>query len=157
MTAKKTTEKTVEKKSTTEVKSKVKKTAEKKSKEIKKQPVEQKVENLPKVEALPKVEEKPQKKPSAGKQIRDLFESIVPKLKDEHLEILTSQEKTKDVLKIRYPFLKEVKNEKDERKINNCPRYGKNTVKINDKDYYICNDLYERNIEIFKKWCETLK
>ena len=102
-------------------------------------------------------EEKPPKKVSAGKQIRDLFESIIPKLKDEHLEILTSQEKTKEVLKIRYSFLKEVKNEKDERKINGCPRYGKNTVKINDKEYYITNDLYKRNIEIFKAWVETIR
>lgn len=97
------------------------------------------------------------KKESAGKTIRDLFESILPKLTKEHLEILTSQEKTKEVLKIRYAFIKEVKNEKDERKVNGHARYNKTIVKINDKDYYICNDLYERNIETFKKWCETIK
>ena len=98
-----------------------------------------------------------EKRPSAGKQIRTLFETIISKLKDEQLEILTSQEKTKEVLKIRYAFLKEVKNEKDERKVNGHARYNKTIVKINDKDYYICNDLYERNIETFKKWCESLK
>jgi hypothetical protein len=97
------------------------------------------------------------KKLSAGKTIRDLFESILPKLKKEQLEILTSQEKTKEVLKIRYAFLKEVKNEKDERKINGHARYNKGTVKINNKDYYITNDLYERNIEVFKAWVETIK
>jgi len=97
------------------------------------------------------------KKESAGKTIRDLFQSIISKLTKEHLEILTSQEKTKEVLKIRYAFLKEVKNEKDERKINGHARYNKGTIKINNKDYYICNDLYERNIEVFKAWVESLK
>ena len=97
------------------------------------------------------------KKESAGKTIRTLFETIIPKLTKEHLEILTSQEKTKEVLKIRYPFLKEVKNEKDERKVNGHARYNKTIVKINDKDYYITNDLYQRNIETFKTWCESLK
>lgn len=99
----------------------------------------------------------PPKKISAGKTIREMFEAILPKLTKEHLEILTSAEKTKEVLKIRYSFLKEVTESKEDRKINGHCRYGKNTIKINDKDYYITNDLYQRNIEPFKAWCETLK
>lgn len=98
-----------------------------------------------------------EKQPSAGKQIRDLFINNISKLTDKEIEILTSAEKTKEVLKIRYAFIKEVKNEKDERKINGHARYGKNTVKINDKDYYITNDIYQRNIETFKAWVETIK
>ena len=106
---------------------------------------------------IPTKEKSFEKRPSAGKQIREMFESVIPKLKDEHLEILTSAEKTKETLKIRYAFLKEVKNEKDERKVNGHARYGKNTIKINDKDYYITNDIYERNIETFEKWVKTIK
>lgn len=105
---------------------------------------------------IPPKKETP-KKISAGKTIREMFELVIPKLTKEHLEILTSTEKTKEVLKIRYAFIKEVKNEKDERKVNGHARYNKGTVKINDKDYYVTNDLYERNIENFKKWVETIK
>ena len=165
MTAKKTTTKETSKKLTS---SKVVTKSEEKKLPIEKQTTKEIVTEVPKelkdviIEETPQVEEKPKveeapKKLSAGKQIRDLFENIISKLTDEHLEILTSQEKTKDVLKIRYPFLKEATENKDDRKINGNARYGKNTIKINDKDYWICNDLYERNIETFKKWCETIK
>jgi hypothetical protein len=166
MATKKTTERTIE------VKSKVKKTIEAKSKEVKKQSVEQKVENLPKVENLskpievpvkkPKVEtkQKPagfEKQPSAGKQIRELFINNLSKLTDKEMEILTSAEKTKEVLKIRYAFLKEATENKDDRKVNGNARYGAKTITINDKSYWCCNDLYERNIDVFKAWIETLK
>ncbi len=98
-----------------------------------------------------------EKRPSAGKQIRTLFETIIPKLKDEHLEMLTSAEKTKEVLKIRYAFLKLSTENKEDRKINGNARYGSKTITINDKSYWITNDLYERNIEVFKAWIETIK
>lgn len=126
----------------------VKKTAEKTTKNEVKEMKEIKKETIKKV---------PPKKESAGKIIRTLFQSIISKLKEEHLEILTSAEKTKETLKIRYPFLKEVTGEKDERKINGHARYNKTIVKINNKDYYITNDLYQRNIETFKAWVESLK
>lgn len=97
------------------------------------------------------------KKLSAGKTIRDLFQTIISKLKDEQLEILTSAEKTKEVLKIRYAFLKESTENKEDRKVNGNARYGAKTITINDKSYWMTNDLYERNIETFKAWVETLK
>ena len=126
----------------------VKKTAEKTIKNEVKEVKEIKKETIKKV---------PPKKESAGKQIRTLFEAILPKLTNEQLEILTSQEKTKEVLKIRYAFIKEVTENKDDRKINGNARYGAKQITINGKSYWICNDLYERNIETFKKWCESLK
>jgi hypothetical protein len=154
-TVKKAEVKEVKKTIKNEVKETTKETTKETAKEVKKTRNESmKVsKETPKKETTKEVP----KKISAGKAIREMFESILPKLAKEHLEILTSQEKTKEVLKIRYPFLKEVKNEKDERKINGHARYNKTIVKINDKDYYICNDLYERNIETFKAWCESLK
>lgn len=127
------------------------------TKEIKKETTQVPKATTKEVGKEPTKEKSFEKRPSAGKQIREMFESILPKLKNEHLEILTSAEKTKETLKIRYAFLKEVKNEKDERKVNGHARYNKTIVKINNKDYYICNDLYERNIETFKAWCETIK
>ena len=157
----------------TEVKSKVKKTAEVKSKEIKevkKQPVEEvkvestKVEDLPKVEPIEATVEKEvkqepagfEKKPSAGKQIREMFINNLSKLTDKEMEILTSAEKTKEVLKIRYAFLKKSTANKDDRKVNGCPRYGAKTISINGVEYWVTNDIYERNIENFKKWIESL-
>ena len=99
----------------------------------------------------------PPKKISAGKTIRDLFQSIIPKLTKEHLEILTSPEKTKETLKIRYSFLKEATENKDDRKINGHCRYGAKIITIKGKSYWCCNDLYERNIETFKEWVKTIK
>lgn len=112
---------------------------------------------IKKVEKETTKEKSFEKRPSAGKQIRTLFELGIPKLKKEHLEILTSAEKTKEVLKIRYSFLKESTDNKEDRKINGHCRYGKNTIKINNKDYWMTNDLYQRNIETFKAWVDSLK
>jgi len=98
-----------------------------------------------------------EKRPSAGKQIREMFESIIPKLTKEHLEILTSAEKTKETLKIRYSFLKEATENKEDRKVNGNARYGSKTITINNKSYWITNDLYNRNIETFEKWIKTIK
>lgn len=144
MATKKTEAKEIAKKKTTEIKE-IKKESTKIQKEI------------PKETTQVTKEKSFEKRPSAGKQIRTLFEAILPKLTKEHLEMLTSAEKTKETLKIRYAFIKEVKNEKDERKVNGHCRYGKNTIKINNKDYYITNDLYQRNIETFKAWVESIK
>ena len=164
MTAKKTAEKTIKnevkettKETTKETAKEVKKTRNESMKAPKEAPTKGATKEVPKETTQVTKEKSFEKQPSAGKQIRTLFETIISKLKDEQLEILTSQEKTKEVLKIRYAFLKEVKNEKDERKVNGHARYNKGTVKINNKDYYVTNDLYKRNIETFEKWVKTIK
>ena len=78
---------------------------------------------------------------------------------DKAMEILTSAEKTKEVLKIRYAFLLEVKSgKKEERMVNGCPRYtSKPIVEYGNKKYYITNDLYIRNVTTFKDWIKSLK
>ena len=128
-------------------------------------------EEVPKVEEKPKVEvpvknpkaetkQKPagfEKQPSAGKQIRELFINNLSKLTDKEMEILTSAEKTKEVLKIRYAFLKKSTDNKEDRKVNGNARYGSKTIEINGVEYWLTNDLYERNIEVFKTWVESLK
>lgn len=98
---------------------------------------------------------------SAGATIRECFlDALKSKLIDDKaMEILTDAEKTKDVLKIRYAFLLEVKSgKKEERMVNGCPRYtAKPIVEYGNKKYYITNDLYIRNVTTFKDWIKSLK
>lgn len=101
------------------------------------------------------------KRISAGSMIRNAFlDALEQKLiNDATMAILTNSEKTKEVLKIRYAFLMEVKTgDKKERLINGCPRYtAKPIVEYGSKKYYITNDLYDRNVPVFRKWIEDLK
>lgn len=103
----------------------------------------------------------PTKRISAGATIRNLFlDALEKKLIDDNvMAILTSPEKTKEVLKIRYAFLMEVvTGDKKERLVNGCPRYtAKPIVEYGSKKYYITNDLYDRNVPVFRKWIEDLK
>ena len=98
---------------------------------------------------------------SAGATIRECFlDALKSKMIDDKaMEILTDAEKTKEVLKIRYAFLLEVKSgKKEERMVNGCPRYtSKPIVEYGNKKYYITNDLYIRNVATFKDWIKSLK
>ena len=98
---------------------------------------------------------------SAGATIRECFlDALKSKvIDDKAMEILTDAEKTKEVLKIRYAFLLEVKSgKKEERMVNGCPRYtSKPIVEYGNKKYYITNDLYIRNVTTFKDWIKSLK
>jgi len=98
---------------------------------------------------------------SAGATIRECFlDALKSKvIDDKAMEILTSAEKTKEVLKIRYAFLLEVNSgNKEERMVNGCPRYtSKPIVEYGNKKYYITNDLYIRNVATFKDWIKSLK
>ena len=98
---------------------------------------------------------------SAGATIRECFlDALKSKvIDDKAMEILTDTEKTKEVLKIRYAFLLEVKSgKKEERMVNGCPRYtSKPIVEYGNKKYYITNDLYIRNVATFKDWIKSLK
>jgi hypothetical protein len=145
MATKKTTTKKVEKQ--------VKEVAKKETTKKTTRPVERTPIEVP-AEAIENV---PQKKQSAGATIRNLFIENLSKITSKELEILTSAERTKEILKIRYPFLKKVTGEKDERKVNGCPRYSKAEVTIENVNYFITNDLYSRNIEVFKNWIESIK
>lgn len=101
------------------------------------------------------------KRISAGSTIRDTFlDALEQKLIDDKaMAILTNPEKTKEVLKIRYAFLMEVvTGDKKERLVNGCPRYtAKPIVEYKGKKFYITNDLYDRNVPVFKKWIDSLK
>ena len=98
---------------------------------------------------------------SAGATIRECFlDALKSKvIDDKAMEILTDAEKTKEVLKIRYAFLLEVKSgKKEERMVNGCPRYtSKPIVEYGNKKYYITNDLYIRNVATFMDWIKFLK
>lgn len=124
--------------------------AETKPAEIKK-PVE-----TPRVEIKTDANGKPL---SIGATIRQMFSEALKagKIKAEQVKILVDEEKTYDVLGIRYAFLKVATDNPDDRKISGFARYGKQTVNVGGKTMWICNDLYKRNVPKFAEWIKSLK
>lgn len=96
---------------------------------------------------------------SAGAQVREMFTKALEagKIKAEQVKILTDADKTKEVLGIRYAFIKVATDKKEDRLVNGCPRYGKATVKVNGKECWVTNDIYTRNIPKFTEWIKSLK
>ena len=96
---------------------------------------------------------------SAGAQVREMFTKALEagKIKAEQVKILTDADKTKEAFGLRYAMLKPATDNPEDRKVNGFARYGKATVKVSGKDYFICNDWYKRNIPHFKEWIDSLK
>ena len=119
--------------------------------------IEEKIESK---EELKIENEKP--KISAGKIIREKFLKLIDdnKITNDILETLKDTKKTKEVLGIRYAFLKEYDDtitKKANTYINGHARYtAKIIIKINKVDYIITNDLYEKNIGKFNTWADSL-
>lgn len=122
--------------------------------------VPEQVQEAPKPETKPEVKTKAPKAKSAGATIREVFFGALDAglITADVMAILTSAEKTKEVLKIRYAFLKQTTSNPDDRKVNGNARYNAQpVVDFDGKQYWITNDLYTRNVEPFKKWIESLK
>lgn len=96
---------------------------------------------------------------SAGAQVREMFTKALEagKIKAEQVKILTDADKTKEAFGLRYAMLKPATDNPEDRKVNGFARYGKATVKVNGKDYFVCNDIYARNIPKFTEWIKSLK
>ena len=95
---------------------------------------------------------------SAGAKIRAMFEKILTdgKVTAEVMKILTDVEETKKILTIRYAFLKPVTKNPNDRKISGHARYGTSIVEIKGEKFWLTNDLYAKQVEIFEKWTKTL-
>lgn len=128
---------------------------------------EVKTENKPEGKIEVKTKEQTAKNPpkeskikpqSAGAKIRAMFEKILTdgKITADVMKILTDVEETKKVLSIRYAFLKPVTKNPNDRKINGHARYGTSIVEIDGNKFWLTNDLYAKQVEIFEKWAKTL-
>jgi len=143
--------------------------------------IENKITVMPEVKADKKTEVKTESKPkvkveeqktiaknpskeskvktqSAGAKIRAMFEKILTdgKITADVMKILTDVEETKKFLTIRYAFLKPVTKNPNDRKINGHARYGTSIVEIKGEKFWLTNDLYAKQVEIFEKWTKTL-
>lgn len=122
---------------------------------------EKKIDNKPEVKVANKSEVKTEvkvKTQSAGSKIRALFGKILKdgKVTAEVMKVLTSVEETKKVLNIRYAFLKPVTKNPNDRKIGGHARYGASIVEIKGNKFWLTNDLYAKQVEIFEKWTQSL-
>ena len=134
-----------------------KKPAEQKPAEIKtEKPVEQKTTEKP---AENKTEYKPAKRESASSKFMKLFQLAVDnkKINTEIENKLTDKEYCKEQFKLAYPMLLKIVEGKDlreQRKINNYYRYQSKTIKINETEYLVCNNIYEKQVEAMKAWVQ---
>lgn len=125
--------------------------------------IKTKVQIEEKIESKDEVKGKNEEpKISAGKIIREKFLKLIDdnKITNDILEILKDTEKTKEVLGIRYAFLKEYDDtitKKANTYINGHARYtAKTIIKINEVHYIITNDLYSRNVDKFIGWADSI-
>ena len=93
---------------------------------------------------------------AAGNCIRMLlFKAIeVNKIGEEEIKILLDKDKVKELFGIRYSLI--IGCDKNRFDMNGRARYGKDKVKIKDKEFYVCNDLYMKNLYLFEKWILNL-
>lgn len=96
-----------------------------------------------------------------GQAIRDKFNNLVNegKITEEVLIILLDTEQTKQVLGIRYAFLKEFNPEvpiKELTYVNKAARYSSKPIKINGKQYIMTNDLYAKSLPKFMEWADAI-
>lgn len=95
---------------------------------------------------------------SAGARIRDIFAEVLAdgKITVEVMNQLASEQFTKSMLNIKYAFLKRATKNPNDRKINGRTRYGMATIEINGEKFWLTNDLYAKQVEIFEKWTNSL-
>ena len=81
-------------------------------------------------------------------------------LDEDEIIRLQSPDYSKDRFDLNYPMLKILdwkKSIKENRMVGNYPRYYANPVKINEKNYLLTNDWYERNKEYYIEWLEKIR
>ena len=134
----------------------IKKPAEIKKPIDEKKPVEQKTTEKP---AETKTEYKPAKRESASSKLMKLFQIAIDnkKITKEIEEKLTDKEYSKEQFKLSYPLLKKIidgKDIKEQRKVNNYYRYQAKTIKINEHEYLVCNNIYDKQVNAMKAWVQ---
>ena len=106
-----------------------------------------------------KTEYKPAKRESASSRAMKLFQLAIDngKITKEIEEKLTDKQYSKEQFKLSYPLLLKVidgKDLKEQRKINGYYRYQSSTIQINETNYFITNNFYEKNVNAIKVWIE---
>jgi len=94
------------------------------------------------------------KKISAGKQCRELIFRAIPNMTYEHMQMFTSETKSKELFGILYPLFVKITGFTNiqidnARKCRGFYRYFAKKYHILNDDYIMCNDLYERHIAQF--------
>ena len=106
-----------------------------------------------------KTEYKPAKRESASSRAMKLFQLAIDngKITKEIEEKLTDKQYSKEQFKLSYPLLLKVIDGKDlreQRKINNYYRYQSKTIQINETNYFITNNFYDKNVDAMKTWIQ---
>lgn len=106
-----------------------------------------------------KTEYKPAKRESASSKLMKLFQVAVDnkKITKEIEDKLIDKDYSKEQFKLSYPLLKKIidgKDLKEQRKINNYYRYQSKTIKINEHEYFVCNNIYDKQVEAMKVWIQ---
>lgn len=96
-----------------------------------------------------------------GQVIREAFLKLVAdsKITESVLTILTDQEAAAKELGIRYAFLKEFQSGvpiKELTYIKGHARYSSKPIDVNGKQYLVTNDLYNKNVQKFMKWVDSI-
>lgn len=96
-----------------------------------------------------------------GEFVRETFKFLLlkDKITNEIISHLQDVENSKNTFDINFAFLKKVNLSEplvEQRKVNKYPRYWKNTYKIHDEYYLLCNDWYIRNIDKYVTWVISL-
>jgi hypothetical protein len=97
-----------------------------------------------------------------GKLVKNTLSILVRQnvLTPEKVRYLMDERYCKTTFDINYPFLKKVEkgvNESNQRKINGYDRYWAETIRINQENYFVCNDWYDRNRTKFIKWVREIE
>jgi hypothetical protein len=108
------------------------------------------------------VNPQPKDELKVGKLVRNTLSILVRQnvLTPEKVRYLMDERYCKTTFDINYPFLKKVEkgvNESNQRKINGYDRYWAETIRINQDNYFVCNDWYDRNRTKFIKWVREIE
>ncbi|MPM26896.1 hypothetical protein SDC9_73401 [bioreactor metagenome] len=92
-----------------------------------------------------------------GALVRSTVRRLVDenKLNEEMIHKLTTYEYSKTNFNINYPFLLQINKSEtyeEQRKVNGRPRYWSEIFKINEEEYYLCQEWFESNRSFFMDW-----
>lgn len=96
-----------------------------------------------------------------GKLVRTTIEDLINRnlLSNDTIQLLLDKEYCKNTFNINYPLLKELNSSfsiKSQRYIGEYARYWSETFLINNNEYIVCQEWYERNREYFESWKSRL-
>ena len=124
-----------------------------------------KLEEAEKIKALMKgktINRGPRNAVSAAQQVMMAIENNQHKITSEVMKILTDISESKKLFKLAYPLFIEIPSgasdtdKKEMRKVKGANRFGKREWLINDKYYFMTNDIYMRNVPLLISYFDKL-